>query len=100
MTRKKVITRFYILKADKSSGDRKIVLHTYLTKKQKMKVFINNKETETEARTLLALAEELSLPSRGVAVAIGNTMVQRTEWEKTEIHDGEHIIIIKAACGG
>ena len=65
-----------------------------------MKVFINNQETATEARTLLALAEELSLPSRGVAVARGNTMVQRTEWEKTEIHDGEHIIIIKAACGG
>ena len=38
--------------------------------------------------------------SLGVAVAIGTTMVQRTEWEKTEIHDGEHIIIIKAACGG
>lgn len=65
-----------------------------------MKVFINNKETETEARSLAALAEELSLPKLGVAVAIETTMIQRTEWEKTEIHDGERIIIIKAACGG
>lgn len=65
-----------------------------------MKIFINNKETHTEAATIALLAEELSLPTNGVAVAIGMTMVQRTEWENTEIHEGDSIIIIKAACGG
>lgn len=46
-----------------------------------MKVTINNKETETQAKTIRELAQELDLPATGVAVAISNEMVPRDEWK-------------------
>ena len=65
-----------------------------------MKILINNKQTETEAKSLGELAAELNLPERGVAVAVSNKMVPRTEWEGTLLTEGANVVIIKAACGG
>ena len=65
-----------------------------------MKVTINNKETETQAKTIRELALELDLPATGVAVAISNEMVPRDEWENTIITEGADIVIVKAFCGG
>lgn len=65
-----------------------------------MKVTINNKETETQAKTIRELAQELNLPATGVAVAISNEMVPRDEWENTIITEGADIVIVKAFCGG
>lgn len=65
-----------------------------------MKVTINNKETETQAKTIRELAQELDLPATGVAVAISNEMVPRDEWENTIIAEGAAIVIVKAFCGG
>ena len=65
-----------------------------------MKVTINNKETETQAKTIRDLAQELDLPATGVAVAISNEMVPRDEWENTFITEGADIVIVKAFCGG
>lgn len=65
-----------------------------------MKVTINNKETETQAKTIRELAQELDLPATGVAVAISNDMVPRDEWENTIITEGADIVIVKAFCGG
>ncbi|MBQ0045973.1 MAG: sulfur carrier protein ThiS [Prevotellaceae bacterium] len=65
-----------------------------------MKILINNKQTETETKSLSELAAELNLPERGVAVAVSNKMVPRTEWEGTLLTEGANVVIIKAACGG
>ena len=65
-----------------------------------MKVTINNKETETQAKTIRELAQELDLPATGVAVAISNEMASRDEWENTLITEGADIVIVKAFCGG
>ena len=65
-----------------------------------MKVTINNKETETQAKTIRELAQELDLTATGVAVAISNEMVPRDEWENTIITEGADIVIVKAFCGG
>lgn len=65
-----------------------------------MNITVNNKQVVTEATTLLALSEELNLPEKGVAVAIGNQMIPRSEWTTTAISEGVSVIIIKAACGG
>lgn len=65
-----------------------------------MKVTINNKETETQAKTIRELAQERDLPATGVAVAISNEMVPRDEWENTIITEGADIVIVKAFCGG
>lgn len=65
-----------------------------------MKVKINDKEIETSASSVAQLAIELQLPERGVAIAIDNTMVARTDWPSTPITDGVSIVIVKAFCGG
>lgn len=65
-----------------------------------MTIKINNKQTETEAGNILQLAQQLALPEKGVAIAVANKMVPRTEWESTVLSEGMDIIIIKAACGG
>lgn len=65
-----------------------------------MKVLVNNKEVETGATTLTQLAEELALPAQGIAIAVSNRMIPRTEWESYPLSEGAAIVIIKAACGG
>lgn len=65
-----------------------------------MKLKINDKETEVKAASLKELAEELSLPEKGIAVAVNNRMAPRSGWQQTELHEGDSIVIIKAVCGG
>lgn len=65
-----------------------------------MNIKINNKETEVKAASLQELATELSLPEKGVAVAVNNRMVTRADWNQTAINEGDNIVVIKAVCGG
>ena len=65
-----------------------------------MEVIINGKPTQTAAENLMDLVAEMGLPDRGVAVAIHNKMVPRTEWAATTLGGGEQIVIIEAAFGG
>lgn len=65
-----------------------------------MNILINNKAVSTEAKNLAELALELTLPEKGVAVALSNKMVPRTEWATTVLTEGANIVIIKAVCGG
>ena len=65
-----------------------------------MKLTVNNKEVETEASTLAQLAQQLGLPPQGVAMAVNNRMIPRTEWSNYALSEGLAIVIIKAACGG
>ncbi|MBQ8674548.1 MAG: sulfur carrier protein ThiS [Bacteroides sp.] len=65
-----------------------------------MKLTVNNRTIETTAETVSALANELALPAAGVAVAVNNRMVPRTEWETYALTEGMQVVIIKAACGG
>ena len=65
-----------------------------------MNITVNNKVTCTSASTLAQLAEELTLPAAGVAVAINNKMIPRTEWNSKSLAEGDSIVIIKAVWGG
>lgn len=65
-----------------------------------MNVTVNNKPVETGASTLKELAVQLGLPEKGVAVAVSNKMVPRSEWENFAITEGVSIIVIRASCGG
>lgn len=65
-----------------------------------MNITINNKPTDTQAENLAQLAAELELPLKGVAVAINNKMIPRTDWEATALAENDKVVIIKAACGG
>ena len=47
-----------------------------------------------------ALALELELPEKGVALALDGKMVPRSDWEGTALHEGAKLIVIRATCGG
>ena len=72
----------------------------YIHISDNMEIAINGKKTETSARSIQELAEELSLPERGVAIAIAQRMIPRSEWATTTLQENNSIVIIKAACGG
>lgn len=63
-------------------------------------IVVNNVDTKTECTNVAALAQELQLPERGVALAVNNKVLPRAEWESTELSEGDQITIIKAAFGG
>ena len=66
-----------------------------------MKILGNNKETElTQGNTLADVARQLELPAQGVAIALNNRMIPRTQWAEQTVKDGDSLVIIKAACGG
>lgn len=65
-----------------------------------MNITINSKATNTQSENLAQLAAELDLPQKGVAVAVNNRMIPRTDWEATALAENDNVVIIKAACGG
>ena len=66
-----------------------------------MKVLVNNKEVEiAEQSTITQLTQFLRLPDKGVAIAVDNKMVPKTEWNDFTLKENAHVVIIKAACGG
>ena len=66
-----------------------------------MNILVNNKETElTQGNTVADLALQLDLPKQGVAIAVQNRMVPRSEWNEKVLQEGDNLVIIKAACGG
>lgn len=65
-----------------------------------MKIFINNEELTTEATDLQGLAKSLNLPEQGIAIAVNNQIIPRTEWNTYLLQEGASVVIIKAACGG
>lgn len=66
-----------------------------------MKIKINNNETTVaEGTTVADIGREQQLPDKGVAVAVNNAMVARSDWGAHALKEGDDIVILKAFCGG
>ena len=66
-----------------------------------MEVFINHSPVETDAATTLAeLLMQVGIAADGIAVAIANKVVPRSEWPTTRLQAGTKITVIRAVCGG
>ena len=66
-----------------------------------MEVFINHSPVETDAATTLAeLLMQECIAADGIAVAIDNKVVPRSEWPTTRLQAGTKITVIRAVCGG
>ena len=66
-----------------------------------MEVFINHSPVETDAATTLAeLLMQEGIAADGIAVAIDNKVVPRSEWPTTRLQAGAKITVIRAVCGG
>ena len=65
-----------------------------------MEILFNQQPLHVSAANLLALSSELQLPASGIAVAVNNRLVPRTQWQEFLLQDGMSILVIKAVCGG
>ena len=65
-----------------------------------MEVFINHSPVETDAATTLAELLMQEGIADGIAAAIDNKVVPRSEWPTTHLQAGAKITVIRAVCGG
>ena len=66
-----------------------------------MKVQVNNKEVElSPSATISELTVQMELPTQGIAIAVNNKMIPRTQWNGFRLQENDQLVIIKAACGG
>ena len=66
-----------------------------------MEVFINHSPVETDAATTLAeLLMQEGIAADGIAAAIDNKVVPRSDWPTTHLQAGAKITVIRAVCGG
>jgi sulfur carrier protein len=65
-----------------------------------MIVTVNEKQVEVdEQTTVAALLESLGFPDRGIAVAMGFSVLPRSDWA-TKLFDGARIEVLTAVQGG
>ena len=67
-----------------------------------MEIFINSrpKSLPDSITVQQLLNEEIPDKQKGIAIAINNKVVPKTDWESKTIVDKDNIIIIKATQGG
>ena len=66
-----------------------------------MTIQLNGKPYELPVNSsLTGLMESLNLQPMGIAFAIDNNVIKRTEWDNFLLEDGMKITMIKAVCGG
>jgi sulfur carrier protein len=67
-----------------------------------MNIYVNNKLQELAASAKITDAlSSLNIPSqKGIAIAINNNVIPRTEWETHILQPDDKVTIIKATQGG
>lgn len=68
-----------------------------------MELNINNQHKQFEAETLsVQTLLDLEFPNKqnGIAFAINNSVIPKTEWETTVLSEADNILIITATQGG
>ena len=65
------------------------------------KVTINQEEVSIDgSMDLLSLLQHQGINPVGIAVAVNNGVVKRTDWASRQLEDGDKIVVIRATCGG
>ena len=66
-----------------------------------MYIKVNNENQEISENTSIEqLVEQLKISTNGIAIAINNTVVKKSEWNSTIINNTDDILIIKSTQGG
>lgn len=65
-------------------------------------LYVNQQPCALKAKTLSELAEQLALPSQGVALVLNQQLMPRTLWPQTPLPDStdQHIEIFQLVAGG
>jgi sulfur carrier protein len=65
-----------------------------------MNVIVNDKPVEVDDKTTVAgLLERLGFPEKGIAVAVDQTVLPRSNWQ-TPLTDGARLEVLTAVQGG
>ncbi len=66
-----------------------------------MNITVNNKtESINDSTDINSLINQLEIDDKGIAIAVNFTVIQKTDWDKTELKENDNITIIKATQGG
>ncbi len=65
-----------------------------------MEISVNGKKTQSDATTLAGWIAAQGLETAGLAVALGERVVPRAEWERTPLSEGDALTLIRATQGG
>lgn len=66
-----------------------------------MKIILNQQvESLPDNISIIEMLKACRLPTAGVAVAVNNKLVSSSSWVGTTLRDGDHVLVITAACGG
>jgi len=64
-------------------------------------IVVNGSASEVESGvTVATLVGQLGRDSRGVAVAVNESVVPRSAWPSTALQPGDHVEVLRAAQGG
>ncbi len=62
---------------------------------------VNNKEYQfTEQSVLQEVISKLKIPLNGVAVAVNETIVSKSDWSTTILNQNDNVLVITATQGG
>lgn len=66
-----------------------------------MQLIVNNESKQFSGNNISELVQTLNMPStNGVAFAVNENVVPKTEWNNFELKENDKILIIKATQGG
>ncbi len=60
----------------------------------------NNAQIIDESTRLNSLISQLNIEEKGIAIAVNLNVIQKSEWNNTELKENDNITIIKATQGG
>jgi len=69
-------------------------------KQFKMQLTINGDDIQTEKQNIAALVAELNLPQTGIAIAINEEVISKSNWLTYQLTEYDKILIITATQGG
>lgn len=66
-----------------------------------MTIKVNNQSKKiTKNSSVASLLQQLAQPEHGIAVAINQKIITKTDWSTKTINHGDDILIIQATQGG
>ncbi|MDR8393679.1 sulfur carrier protein ThiS [Aliifodinibius sp. S!AR15-10] len=67
-----------------------------------MKLHVNGDKIDTEAKTVKELLRQFEVEEegKGTAVALNDSVVPKTKWDKQELEEDDRVEIIRATQGG
>lgn len=66
-----------------------------------MNLLVNSEQKQFSGKNISELVQTLNMPStNGIAFAVNDKVIPKTEWNNFQLNENDKILIIKATQGG